>query len=57
MQFKSLFNTLFTKHLMLTNCVGVCGSLAIGDFCEQRIAARVRGNKDPTDMTKISKNL
>ena len=42
MSLKSLIDRLFTKHMLISNCVGMCGCLALGDFLEQKIATRLR---------------
>ena len=53
MSLKSLIDRLFTKHMLISNCVGMCGCLALGDFLEQKIATRLRGN---ADMKRVGMN-
>ena len=53
MSLKSLIDRLFTKHLLVSNCVGMCGCLALGDFLEQKIATRLRGKNEPADVERV----
>ena len=39
--------------MLISNCVGMCGCLALGDFLEQKIATRLRGNTEPADMERF----